>query len=351
MVRTEKSELHNVRVESITPLDPPSEYWRRFSSSDAIKEQVAGHRRQVEDILDGRDERMLLIVGPCSIHDPELGIEYARRLSLLAKDVEDRMLVAMRVYFEKPRTTVGWKGYINDPHLNGTYDVKEGMAKARQFLIEVCETGLPSATEFLEPFAPQYYGDLVTWGAIGARTTESQTHRLMASGLSMPIGFKNGTGGTVEIAVDGIMAARAEHVFLGIDDDGVASVVRTKGNPAGHLILRGGKTGPNYDVESVAAAQKMLQGRGLKPNLIVDCSHGNSNKDHKRQKTVFNELIERRAANKGLVGLMLESNLNEGSQTLGEPSELEYGVSITDACIGWDETDELVRSAYGKLGV
>jgi 3-deoxy-7-phosphoheptulonate synthase len=173
----------------------------------------------------------------------------------------------------------------------------------------------------------------------------------MASGLSMPIGFKNGTGGTVEIAVDGIMAARAEHVFLGIDDDGVASVVRTKGNPAGHLILRGGKTGPNYDVESVAAAQKMLQGRGLKPNLIVDCSHGNSNKDHKRQKTVFNELIERRAANKGLVGLMLESNLNEGSQTLGEPSELEYGVSITDACIGWDETDKLVRSAYGKLGV
>ena len=350
MVQVERSAVHNVRVESITPLDSPSEYWRRYPASDSLKEQVVGHRAQVEEILAGSDSRMLMIVGPCSIHDTEVGLDYARRLAALARNVEDRILIAMRVYFEKPRTTVGWKGLINDPNLNGTYDVQDGMARARQFLIEVCEQGLPTATEFLETFTPQYLGDLVTWGAIGARTTESQTHRLMASGLSMPIGFKNGTGGSVDIGVDGIVAANAEHVFLGIDDDGAAAVVRTNGNPAAHLILRGGKTGPNYDAESVAAAQRLLEGRGLVPNLIVDCSHANSDKDHKFQSAVFDDLMKQRTTNPGLVGLMLESNIAEGSQSLGDPSELEYGVSITDACIGWDQTDELVRSAYNGLG-
>ena len=351
MVKSEAPQIHNARIHSITPLDPPSEYWRRYPSTDAIKRQVAGHRLEVERILDGQDSRMLMIVGPCSIHDPKAGLEYAGRLARVAEGVSDRILIAMRAYFEKPRTTVGWKGYVNDPSLNGTFDMKTGMAKAREFLVEVCKIGLPVATEFLEPFTPQYLGDLVSWGAIGARTTESQTHRLMASGLSMPIGFKNGTGGTVQIAVDGIVAARSEHAFLGIDDNGVASIVRTTGNPAGHLVLRGGATGPNYDTESVASAQHMLQASGLEPNLIVDCSHGNSEKDHTRQPVVFKDLIQQRASNEGIAGLMLESHLSEGNQSLGnDPSKLEYGVSITDACISWEQTDELIRDAYADLG-
>ena len=350
MVKAAMTRVQNVRVQSITPLEAPSEYWRRYPNTDSIRSQVAGHRQDIERILDGQDDRMLMIVGPCSIHDPAAGLEYAKRLASLSEKVRDRILIAMRVYFEKPRTTVGWKGYINDPSLNGTYDVKTGIARAREFLLHVCEIGLPAATEFLEPFTPQYLGDLVAWGAIGARTTESQTHRLFASGLSMPIGFKNGTGGTVEIAVDGIVVARSEHVFLGIDDNGAASIVKTMGNPAGHLVLRGGKTGPNYDAVSIASAQRMLEGRDLKPNLIVDCSHANSNKDHKQQHIVFKSLIYQRVDNKGIVGLMLESHLHEGTQVLkDDPSELEYGVSITDACLNWEQTDDLIRSAYTDL--
>ena len=351
MVQTKSPQLYNVRVQSIQPLPPPSEYWRKYPSSEAVQRQVARHRLEIERIIAGEDERMLMIVGPCSVHDPEACLEYAGRLAGLAERVKDRILVAMRVYFEKPRTTLGWKGYINDPTLNGDHDVETGMGLARQFLLEVCGAGLPAATEFLEPFTPQYLGDLVSWGAIGARTTESQTHRLMASGLSMPIGFKNGTGGTVDIAVDGIVTARSEHVFLGIDDSGVASLVKTTGNPAGHLILRGGKTGPNYDVESIASAQRKLEKRGLKPNLIVDCSHGNSGKDHKIQARVLKDLVQQRLNNDGVVGLMLESHLDEGNQTLGDDSStLRYGVSITDACIGWDETDGLIRDAHRQLG-
>ena len=351
MVQTRSTQLHNVRVQSITPLDPPSEYWRRYPSTDAIRRQVARHRLEIEEIVGGRDERLLVIVGPCSIHDPDAGLEYAHRLAALAEEVKDRILIAMRVYFEKPRTALGWKGYINDPNLNGTYDVKSGMGKAREFLLEVNRAGLSAATEFLEPFTPQYVGDLVAWGAIGARTVESQTHRLIASGLSMAIGFKNGTGGTVKIALDAILAARSEHVFLGIDDNGVASIVRTTGNPGGHLILRGGAAGPNYDAKSITEAQRMLEECGLEPNLIVDCSHGNSNKDHMRQPIVFEDLLEQRASNRGIVGVMLESHLHEGSQTLGDdPSILRRGVSITDACIDWERTDDLLRSAYEKLG-
>ena len=352
MVQTQKPQIHNARVHSITPLGPPSEYWRKYPSSDEHKRQVAGHRIDLERIVEGDDDRMLMIVGPCSIHDPEAGLEYARRLATLAEDVKDRILIAMRVYFEKPRTTVGWKGYVNDPNLNGTYDVKAGLAKAREFLVEVCKVGLPAATEIVEPFTPQYLGDLLSWGAIGARTTESQVHRLIASGLSIPVGFKNGTGGTVQIAIDGIVAARSEHVFLGIDDDGVASIVKTTGNPATHLVLRGGKTGPNYDAKSIAAAQRSLEESGLKPNLVVDCSHGNSDKDHRRQPTVFKNVVEQRVGgNKGIIGLMLESHLHEGNQTLGDdPSKLKYGVSITDACIDWKQTDDLIRLAHARLG-
>ena len=350
MVQTESPQLYNVRVQSIKPLPPPSEYRRNYPATEAVQRQVARHRQEIERIIAGEDGRMLMIVGPCSVHDPKACMEYARRLVGLAEDVKDRILIAMRVYFEKPRTTLGWKGYINDPTLNGTYDVEKGMARAREFLLEVCGVGLPVATEFLEPFTPQYLGDLVSWGAIGARTTESQTHRLMASGLSMPIGFKNGTGGTVDIAVDGIVTARSEHVFLGIDDNGVASLVKTTGNPAGHLILRGGKSGPNYDAKSVAAAQRKLEERGLKPNLIVDCSHGNSGKDHKIQSRTLKDLVRQRRNNDGVVGLMLESHLEEGNQILGRDLKLRYGVSITDACIGWKETDPLIRAAHRDLG-
>ena len=351
MVDTKKPQLYNVRVQSIKPLPAPAEYWKKYPSSERVQAQVARHRLEIERIIAGEDERMLMIVGPCSVHDPEACLEYAGRLAELAEDVKDRILIAMRVYFEKPRTTLGWKGYINDPTLNGNHDVETGMGLARHFLLRVCEIGLPAAMEFLEPFTPQYLGDLVSWGAIGARTTESQTHRLMASGLSMAIGFKNGTGGTVDIAVDGIVTARSEHVFLGIDDNGVASLVKTTGNPAGHLILRGGKTGPNYEAESIASAQGKLQERGLKPNLVVDCSHGNSGKDHKIQCRVLRDLVQQRLSNDGVVGLMLESHLDEGNQTLGiDRSKLRYGVSITDACIGWEETNGLIRDAYRDLG-
>ena len=352
MVQAKNLKLHNVRVQSITRLSSPAEYWRRYPTTDALERQVAGHRVEIERIVDGQDDRMLMIVGPCSIHDPAAGLEYASRLQKLAEDVKDRIFIAMRVYFEKPRTTVGWKGYINDPNLNGTYDVETGMAKAREFLLEVCKAGLPAATEFLEPFTPQYLGDLVAWGAIGARTTESQTHRLIASGLSMPIGFKNGTGGTVQIGIDGMTAARSEHAFLGIDDDGIASIVTTTGNPATHLILRGGRTGPNYDADSVSSAQGLLEKASLKPNLVVDCSHGNSDKDHKRQTVVFKDVVGQRVGgNEGIIGLMLESHLNEGNQTLGDdPAKLEYGLSITDACIGWEHTADLVRYAHAQLG-
>ena len=351
-MKAQSPKLRDVNVESITPLDSPLEYWTKFPCTDATQDQVARSRVDVGRIISGDDDRMLLIVGPCSIHDTKAGLEYAARLRRLADEVSDRVLIVMRVYFEKPRTTVGWKGFINDPNLNGTYDVKAGMARAREFLLEVCNIGLPAAIEWLEAFTPQYLGDLYAWGAIGARTTESQPHRLVASGLSMPIGFKNGTGGTVQIALDGIVAARAVHVFLGIDEHGAASIVKTRGNPYGHLILRGGKTGPNYDAASVAAAQELLTKCDLYPNLVVDCSHGNSNKDHRKQSVVFRDVVRQRVdGNRGIVGLMLESHLNEGSQDLGvDPSTLKYGVSITDACIDWEETERLVRHAYDELG-
>jgi 3-deoxy-7-phosphoheptulonate synthase len=349
---TQNDNLRNTNVSSITPLAPPSEYWKRFPATPEIEAHVASARAQIEQIVDGTDDRVLLIVGPCSIHDTKAGLEYAGRIKELSDRVKDRIMVVMRVYFEKPRTALGWKGLINDPNLNGTYDVSNGLAIAREFLLKVNEIGLPTAIEWLDPFTPQYLGDLVAWGAIGARTTESQTHRLVASGLSMPIGFKNGTGGSVQIAVDGIVAARSEHVFLGIDDEGAGSIVHTTGNPACHLILRGGKDGPNYDAKSIASAMGNLSSSGLEPNLIIDCSHANSNKDHRVQPDVFRDVIEQRVAGtRGIVGLMLESHLFEGSQSLGDdPSDLKYGVSITDACCGWDETVMLVTEAYERLG-
>ena len=257
----------------------------------------------------------------------------------------------MRTYFEKPRTTTGWKGFINDPNLNDSFDVHEGLKKARGFLNQILHIGLPTATEFLDPFMPQYYGDLISWGAIGARTVESQTHRQLSSGLSMPIGFKNGTGGSVQIAIDAIIAAKNQHVFLGIDEKGQTSVVKTNGNNYGHLILRGGKTGPNYDSESVKSAVSSLVENELDPKLVIDCSHGNSNKDHRNQSKVFKSIIDQKTSGQNAIfGVMLESHLNPGSQSIpSNPEDLKYGVSVTDECIGWEETENLIKWAYNEL--
>ncbi len=340
----------NIRVTELQTLSSPREFIAAQPITPEIATTVIETRTAIENIEQGKDSRMVMLVGPCSIHDEKAGIEYAERLAVLAEEVKDTILVVMRVYFEKPRTTVGWKGLINDPNLDGTFDMQTGLERARAFLLAVLKLGLPAGTEFLDPFTPQYLADLISWGAIGARTTESQTHRQMASGLSMPIGFKNGTGGSCQVAVDAMMAARSPHAFLGIDLDGRASVVNTAGNKAQHLILRGGASGPNYDEESVSLALSLLETAGLRPNVVVDCSHANSNKDHRRQPIVFREAIRQRAdGNEGVIGVMLESHLNEGNQSLGDPADLKYGVSITDACINWETTEELLREAHATL--
>ena len=341
------SRIKNLNVASISPLDPPSEYLAEIPTSRDVEELVFKSRQEVADIIAGRDERLVVVTGPCSIHDEIAGREYAERLAALSDEIKDHILVVMRVYFEKPRTTVGWKGLINDPNLDGTCNMAEGLRRARQFLMDVCEIGLPCATEFLDPFTPQYIADLVSWGAIGARTAESQTHRQLASGLSMPIGFKNGTGGSIQLAVDGMIAASSQHAFLGIDDAGAAAVVQTSGNDACHIVLRGGSDGPNYDAEHIALAQKALADNGMEPNVVVDCSHANCDKDHTKQPIAFRDVIKQRAdGNRGIVGLMLESHINAGNQSLnGDRSTLKYGVSITDPCVDWSTTEELLREA------
>ena len=345
------SRIKNLNVASISPLDPPSEYLAEIPISREVEDLVFNSRRQIGDILAGRDSRFLAVTGPCSIHDEVAGREYAERLVKLAHEVSEYVMVVMRVYFEKPRTTVGWKGLINDPNLDGSCNMAEGLRRARQFLMDVGEIGLPAATEFLDPFTPQYIADLVSWGAIGARTAESQTHRQLASGLSMPIGFKNGTGGSIQLAVDGMISAQTEHAFLGIDDAGAAAVVQTSGNDDCHIVLRGGSDGPNYDGDHVAAAQKALTDSGMAPNVVIDCSHANCNKDHTLQPVVFRDVLQQRAeGNRGVVGLMLESHLNAGNQSLnGDRSSLQYGVSITDPCIDWQTTEALLREATAVL--
>lgn len=306
---------------------------------------VALSRQNVIRILEQQDDRLLVVAGPCSIHDATAALEYGQRLNKLRRELSGEMEIIMRVYFEKPRTTTGWKGMINDPNLDGTYEIEAGLKKARKLLLELTAIGLPAATEFLDPIIPQYIDDLVTWVGIGARTVESQTHRELASGLSMPVGFKNGTDGNLQIALDAMLSARSQHNFLGIDQDGVTSIVRTAGNPAGHLVLRGGRSRPNYDEASLKQAEGQLRQAGLPPVLMVDCSHGNSNKQHARQEEVWNSILRQRVAgNRALVGAMLESFLNEGNQPFPvPPAELKYGVSITDACINWTVTERLLR--------
>ena len=343
--------LQDVNIIGTLPLISPAELKQEFPVTPEVAAHVGRSRGALEDILRGDDRRIIAIVGPCSIHDPDIALEYARKLKVIADDVQDQIVVVMRVYFEKPRTTVGWKGLINDPHLNDTFDIATGLRKARAILLGINTVGLPTATEMLEPITPQYIADLIALASIGARTTESPTHRQMASGLSMPVGFKNSTEGSLEVAINAMKAARASHRFLGIDHDGKTCVMNTRGNELGHLILRGGRNEPNYQSQHVAEAERLLRAASLSPRLVVDCSHANSSKDYRRQPEVWNDVIQQRAGgNEAIVGLMLESNLREGQQSLGDdPSKLAWGVSITDGCISIERTAELLRSARELL--
>ena len=343
-------QLQDVHIKSISPLPTPRDYQRQIPLTDQVAKVVASGREQIAGVLRGEDQRLLVFSGPCSIHDTKAGIEYAQRLKALADQMQDRLLVVMRVYFEKPRTTVGWKGLVYDPHLNGSFDITNGLATAREFLLKLGEMGVYCATEFVDPITPQYISDLVSWAAIGARTSESQTHREMASGLSMPVGFKNGTGGSIQLAVDAVVTAGAVHAFLGVDADGKASIVITEGNPDCHIVLRGSLRGTNYDAASVADAVERLTAAGVRTQLVVDCSHGNCNKDHRLQRIAFHDVLRQRVegGNRNIVGIMLESHLHAGNQKLDEkhPERLKYGVSVTDPCVDWDETVELLTSAY-----
>ncbi len=341
----------NLHVVDSHRLIAPAELKADLSIGEAHTETVSTTRSVIQDILAGRDDRVLVVIGPCSIHDTKAAFEYAERLNRLRIELADQLFIVMRVYFEKPRTTVGWKGLISDPHLDDSYEIEEGLRFARKLLLDVNGMGLPAATELLDPITPQYIADLVSWTAIGARTTESQTHRQMASGLSMPVGFKNGTDGGLQVAIDAMGAARGTHHFLGIDQDGFTSVVKTTGNPDGHIVLRGGRGLTNYDSESIAAAEEKLKSSGLDPVLMIDCSHANSLKDHTRQEGVWNDVIEQRAnGTKSVIGIMVESHLNEGNQKVGSDlSQLEYGVSITDACVNWETTERMLRHAHSQL--
>ncbi len=345
--------VYDINIKHTERLLPPEELLRELPASTELLESVYQHREAVRRVVRGEDDRFLLIIGPCSIHDERAGLHYAGRLSHLAREVRERLLVVIRVYFEKPRTTVGWKGLIYDPHLDGTYDIQEGLHRARRILLKVADLGLPAATEFLDPIVPQYLADLVSWGAIGARTIESQIHRQMASGLSMPVGLKNGTDGSMQTAVDAIIAARSSHGFLGIDRAGRASMVRTSGNEDTHLVLRGGRGGANYGAGAVAEAQRRLRTAGIPSGLVVDCSHDNSGKDYTRQGVVLRNVVAQRASgDRGIVGAMIESHLVPGKQQFDEsdPSTLQHGVSITDSCIGWQETEQLVTEIATALG-
>ncbi|WP_299167224.1 3-deoxy-7-phosphoheptulonate synthase [uncultured Arthrobacter sp.] len=330
----------NLNVRRMDTLPTPSTVLAELPGSDELAASIRRSREEIRAVLNGVDDRLLVIVGSCSIHDPDAGIEYARLLADEAQLHSEDLLVVMRAYFEKPRTTVGWKGLINDPHLDGSHDIVSGLRTARKFLHDAATLGLPLATEFLEPISPQYIADLVSWGAIGARTTESQIHRQLSSGLSMPVGFKNGTDGGITVALDACAAASAPQTFLGVDDDGRAALVSTTGNPDTHLILRGGTDGPNYGPADVAKASARLAAAGLNQKLIVDASHANSGKDHLRQADVARELADALADSDGIAGVMLESFLMEGSQKLdvSAPRKLSYGQSVTDACMGWGVT-------------
>jgi 3-deoxy-7-phosphoheptulonate synthase len=345
------TKTYDLHVDRFIPLITPEELKNELPLDPASEKTVVEGRNTIQEIITGRDKRLMVVTGPCSIHDETAALEYARKLVALQAEVKDHFYLVMRVYFEKPRTTVGWKGLINDPSLDGSYDMEAGLRRARKLLLEITAMGLPTATELLDPITPQYIAGLICWAAVGARTTESQTHREMASGLSMPVGFKNATDGDLGVAVNAVMAAAAVQHFIGIDSGGRTCIVRTTGNPWTHLVLRGGGGRPNYDSVSLATASEMLTSKGLPQAIMVDCSHANSNKDYRRQPQVWQDVINQRLdGNQAIIGLMLESNLEAGNQKIStDLSQLLYGVSITDACIDWETTARIIRSAHEQL--
>lgn len=347
------AQVFNLNIKQIDPLPTPAMIKEELPITDRAADLVAKSREEIQDIIQGRDQRMLAIIGPCSIHDRKAAREYALKLQKLREEVQDEIVIVMRVYFEKPRTTVGWKGLINDPHLDGTYEVVEGLKLARAILLEFTdEIGLACSTEMLDPVAPQYLADLITWSAIGARTTESQIHREMASGLSMPVGFKNSTTGDLQVAINGIKSSLSPHSFIGINqEEGKACVFHTRGNKDAHLVMRGGSRGPNYTEEHIKAAEQQLENARIETGIMVDCSHANSNKDHTKQAVVLEDIIkQKKEGNKSIVGFMLESNLEGGNQPIPEDrSLLKYGVSITDKCVNWETTEEIVKKAAEEL--
>ena len=346
------NKIHNVNVVSKTILPTPADISAALPMTPAATDTVLGSRERIRNIIDGRDKRLFAVVGPCSVHDIEAAHEYADRLQALAADIADTLVILMRVYFEKPRTTVGWKGLINDPDMDDSFRIDKGIRAARKLLLDLGARGLPTATEALDPIMPQYMGELITWTAIGARTTESQTHREMASGLSTPVGFKNGTDGSLQVAIDALQSARQPHHFLGINQDGRTAVFQTAGNRYGHVVLRGGSSGPNYDAASIEAAAGALRSAGLPDRIVVDCSHANSNKDPQVQPVVARNCIDQVVGgSRSIIGLMLESHLHAGNQKIpADLSELRYGVSVTDGCIDWDTTETTLREAADALG-
>ena len=343
--------LENLNIDGFRRMPSPAEIHAALPVPDAVAEIVAVGRRDLQRILAREDPRLMVVVGPCSIHDPVAGLDYARRLKALADEVADTLLLVMRVYFEKPRTSTGWKGFVNDPRMDDSFHIEEGVRKAREFLLRIGELGLPAGTEALDPITPQYLGDLIAWTAIGARTSESQTHREMSSGLSTPVGFKNATDGDLGAAVNGILSASHPHSFLGIDDQGQAAIVRTRGNALGHLVLRGGSGRPNYDTVSISLAETALRKAGLAENIVVDCSHANSLKNPRLQPLVLQDCAHQiQRGNRSMVGVMIESFIEEGNQPIpADLTQLRYGCSVTDACLGWEDTVTMLRETRSLL--
>lgn len=343
--------LEDLNIASFSSLVTPSELKAELPVSESISSHVAESREIIKNIMDGKDHRLAIVIGPCSIHDPAAALDYAKRLKKLAAELDDTLYIIMRAYFEKPRTTVGWKGLINDPNLDGTFDIDKGIRIGRKLLIDLAELGLPLATEALDPISPQYIQDLISWSAIGARTTESQTHREMASGLSGPVGFKNGTDGSMTVAVNAMQSVSHPHSFLGINEAGQVSIVNTKGNAYGHLVLRGGNGQPNYDAANIALSEAALTAANLKHNIMVDCSHENSNKKPEKQVTVAEDSTQQILdGNNSIMGLMIESNIGWGNQKVpADIKDLEYGVSITDACIDWETTEKSLTTMANAL--
>ena len=339
----------NLNIQARSLLSSPGSIRSELPLSIESVRHVLQSRKDIQDIFDGKSDRLMLIVGPCSIHNPAAALEYAARLKVLADEVRERVMVIMRVYFEKPRTTVGWKGLIYDPDLNDAYNIEKGIFISRKLLLKIVEMGLPVATEMLDPILAQYIADAVSWAAIGARTTEAQTHRQLASGLSMPVGFKNATDGSIQIALDAIATARSQHSFIGVLEDGHVGVFRTQGNPYGHIVLRGGPT-PNYASEHIAFLKVAMQKTGLPANIVVDCSHANSGKKHEKQHCVFEDVLAQIVAGENAIkGMMLESYIKPGKQKMSASCPPDPEISITDDCIGWEETESLIRMAYDRL--